>query len=302
MYLRDEYEEMTIKRTKKQAPLIGAHFSIAKGLHRAIEEAVSYGCNTLQLFTKNATSWKEKVLSDEMVARFIRAKADTGMESIASHTSYLINPAAVEKKKLTMSCEALKQEMIRCAQLSIPSVVLHPGAHMGRGGDAGIEKVADSINSRFAELPESMPRLLLETTAGQGTGLGHTFEQLAHIMDRIVRKDRIGVCLDTCHIFAAGYDIRTKSTYERTIKTFDSVIGLEHLYLIHANDSKRNLGDRVDRHTHIGKGAIGEDAFGLIMKDKRLDHIPKIIETEKEADGKDWNKINFACLRRLAGR
>ena len=281
-------------------PLLGAHFSIAKGLENALKEAVSYNCSTLQMFTKNATTWKEKVLSEEMIARFLETKAETGIEMIASHTSYLINPAAVEKKKLTMSRNALKHEFIRCTQLSIPYVVLHPGAHMGKGEAAGIARIAGSINSVFDGLPDKPPRLLLETTAGQGTGLGHTFEQLAKIMDKIARKDRIGICLDTCHIFAAGYDIRTNSAYERTIKQFDAVIGLDHLYMIHLNDSKRDLGARVDRHTHIGKGTIGEDGFGFIMKDKRLNHIPKIIETEKEADGKDWDKINLAYLRRLS--
>ncbi len=281
-------------------PLLGAHFSIAKGLHRAVEEAVSYECNTLQMFTKNATTWKEKVLSEEAVDRFHRATAEAGISLIASHTSYLINLAAVEKKKHTQSIEALHHEMTRCSRLSIPYVVIHPGAHMGRGDADGIDKIADSINRVFERLPDP-PRLLLETTAGQGTGLGHTFEQLAQIMDRIDRKDRIGVCLDTCHIFAAGYDIRTRASYRKTISTFDAVIGLDRLYLIHLNDSKRDLGSRVDRHTHIGKGAIGEDGFGFIMRDSRLHRIPKIIETEKEADGKDWDRINLACLRRLAG-
>jgi deoxyribonuclease IV len=289
-----------IRKHEKQLPLLGAHFSIAKGLENALKEAASYGCNSLQMFTKNATTWKEKVLSEEMIARFLKAKTETGIERIAAHTSYLINPAAVEKKKLEMSRNALKQELIRCTQLFIPYVVLHPGAHMGKGEAAGVARIADSINRVFEDLPNSSPRLLLETTAGQGTGLGHSFEQLGHIMDKIMRKDRIGICLDTCHIFAAGYDIRTGPAYERTIRRFDAVIGLDHLYMIHLNDSKRDLGARVDRHTHIGRGAIGEDGFGFIMKDSRFDHIPKIIETEKEADGRDWNRVNLACLRRLA--
>lgn len=292
---------MTTKKRKKPSPLLGAHFSIAKGLHGAIAEAVSYGCNTLQMFTKNATTWREKVLSEEAIERFLRAKDEAGISLIASHTSYLINLAAADEKKYAQSMEALRQELIRCNRLSIPYVVLHPGAHMGKGESVGIEQIAGSINRLFDRLPETTLRLLLETTAGQGTGLGHTFEQLAKMMDKIERKDRIGICLDTCHVFAAGYDIRTRAAYNKTINALDAVIGLIHLHVIHLNDSKREFGSRVDRHTHIGKGAIGEKGFGYVMKDKRLAHIPKVIETEKDTDGKDWDRINLMCLRRLAG-
>jgi deoxyribonuclease-4 len=289
---------MTRKYFRK-TPLLGAHFSIAKGLHNALREAVSYKCNTLQMFTKNATIWKERFLNDEEIKRFHQTAADSGIQKIASHTSYLINLAAVEKKKHAMACEALKQELIRSSQLSLSFVILHPGSHMGKGEEEGMAKITDSINQIFDETPDVITRLLLETTAGQGSGVGSRFDHLACIMDRVTQKHRIGICLDTCHIFAAGYDIRTKASYRKTMRQFDSIIGLNHLYLIHLNDSKRELGSRVDRHMHIGKGCIGLDAFRYLMNDKKLWNIPKIIETQKTTEGKDWDRINLERLRSL---
>ncbi|MEA1867579.1 MAG: deoxyribonuclease IV, partial [Thermodesulfobacteriota bacterium] len=209
----------------------------------------------------------------------------------------LINLASPEKKKYAMSSEALKQELIRCAALKIPFVVLHPGSHMDTGAEAGIERIASAINRVFDKLPENPTRLLLETTAGQGSGLGHTFEQIAAIMGTVEDKDRIGVCLDTCHIFAAGYDLRTEAAYKKTFYTFDKVIGLGNLYWIHVNDSKREMGTRIDRHESIGKGFIGETAFKLLMNDSRLQNIPKVLETPKGKEDKDWDQINLAKLR-----
>ena len=289
---------VTRKPTPRE-PLLGAHFSIAKGLHNALLEAVAYRCNTLQMFTKNATTWKERILSDEEIRRFRQTSTETGIKVIASHTSYLINLAAVEKKKHTLALNALTHELIRCARLCIPLVVLHPGAHMGKGEEAGMMQITESINTLLDRTSDMRTRLLLETTAGQGSGLGHSFDQLAWMLKRIKHRERIGVCLDTCHIFAAGYDIRTKETYRNTIKQFDSLIGIEQICLIHLNDSKKDLGSRVDRHTHIGAGCIGLEAFSFIMNDKRFSGIPKIIETEKGQKGKDWDKINLERLRGL---
>lgn len=286
-------------RSGKVSCLLGAHFSIAKGLHNALYEAQAYGCNALQIFTKNATTWKERTLSQDEIDRFDQVREHTGITAIASHTSYLINLATYEKKKHTMSCNALKNELVRSSMLGIPFVVLHPGAHMGKGEKEGIRKIAASINTIFAQTPGIQTRLLLETTAGQGSGLGHTFEQLTAIMDRVENKDLLGVCLDTAHIFAAGYDIRTASAYHETIDAFDAKTGLEHLYLIHLNDSKKDLGSRVDRHEHIGEGLIGLKAFKSIMNDKRLINIPKIIETPKEKEGTDYDTVNLNRLRGL---
>ena len=286
-------------RSGKASYLLGAHFSIAKGLHNAIYEAQAYGCNALQIFTKNATTWKERTLSQDEIDRFNQAREKTGITAIASHTSYLINLATYEKKKHAMSCNALKNELVRSSMLGIPFVVLHPGAHMGKGEKEGIRKIAASINTIFAQTPGIQTRLLLESIAGQGSGLGHTFEQLTAIMDKVKNKDLIGVGLDTAHIFAAGYDIRTPSAYHKTIDAFDAITGLEHLYLIHLNDSKKDLGSRVDRHEHIGKGLIGLKAFKSIMNDKRFINIPKIIETPKEKEGTDYDAVNLNRLRGL---
>lgn len=279
--------------------LLGAHLSIAKGLHHALYSAATYHCNALQIFTKNAQTWKERQLSSEEIERFKQAKAETGIEAIASHTSYLINLAAPDPKKHTLSCKALKQELIRSSKLELPYVVLHPGSHMGKSPGEGVHRIAESINAVFAETPEATPRLLLETTAGQGTGIGHTFEQLAAIMEEIDEKERIGICLDTCHIFAAGYDIRNRSSCRKTMSVFDSIIGLSQLYLIHLNDSQKGLGSRVDRHEHIGEGMIGIQAFGYFMNAPELHQIPKIIETPKTKNGRDADAINLNKLRSL---
>ena len=285
--------------TKSQSLLLGAHFSIAKGLHRAIREAAKYQCNTLQLFTKNANTWKEKTLTDDQIQQFKTAKGETGIHRIISHTSYLINIAGPDIKKADMSCCALKQEVIRCSQLEIPYVVLHPGSHMGKGEHTGIARITDNINRIFDETKGLRTRLLLETTAGQGNSVGHTFEQLAAIMDDVSDKTRIGVCLDTCHIFAAGYDISNKNGYEKTIKHFDDIIGLENLFAIHLNDTQKACGSRADRHEHIGDGLIGKDAFRFLINDTRLKSIPKIIETPKLKNGKDADRINLELLRKL---
>lgn len=283
----------------KSWPLLGAHFSIAKGLHNALYEAREYGCTALQIFTKNAQTWKERSLKPDEIDQFEQARAATGITAIAAHTSYLINLAAIEKQKHTRSCRALEQELVRSSMLNIPFVVLHPGSHMDRGEDEGIRRIADSINQVFCKIPDLKTCLLLETTAGQGSSVGHTFEQLASIMDKVEKKDAVGFCLDTSHIFAAGYDIRTPSAYQKTINIFDAIAGLEHLYLIHFNDSKKELGSRVDRHEHIGQGCIGLKAFELFMNDHRLNDIPKVIETPKQHDGKDYDKINLSTLKGL---
>ncbi len=276
--------------------ILGAHLSIAKGLHRALYEANKLQCSALQIFTKNAATWKEKGLTPDDIAKFHRAREKTGIRQIASHTSYLINPAAIDKKKYTLSCNALANELARSSSLGIPYVVLHPGSHMGSGEHKGIKQIAKAINKIFSSTPVSKTRLLIETCAGQGTGIGHTFEQIASILEKIDNTDKIGVCLDTCHIFAAGYDIRTRKAYNETIKTFDEIIGLQQLYLIHLNDSKKELGSRIDRHEQIGKGFIGLKAFELIMNDNRLRHVPKIIETPKGKAGGKMDRINLDTL------
>ena len=282
--------------------LLGAHFSIAKGLHDAVYQARVYGCNTLQMFTKNATTWKERMVTQAEQEHFEQAKTETGIHAIYSHTSYLINLASPDPKKHAMSYSALKQELIRSSALRIPYCVLHPGAHMNSGIHAGLLKISESLNRIFSETADTTSRLLLETTAGQGSGLGHKFEQLAEIINRIELKERVGVCLDTCHIFAAGYDIRTLETYQQTMNHFDTVLGLDQLHAIHVNDSKKDIGSRVDRHTQIGKGALGVNAFKHLMNDEKLLHVPKLLETAHTEGDMDWTAQNLDLLRSLVSK
>lgn len=281
-------------------PLLGAHFSTAGGLENAIYSAHKYKCSTLQLFTKNARSWKEKAVSIEEIDKFNKAKQQTNISRIISHASYLINIASNDKEKLEKSKNALANELIRSSQLGIESVVLHPGSHLNQGEEQGISLAIETINSIFSQTDKISARLVLETTAGQGTNLGHKFEQLSQIIEGTKNIAKIGVCIDTCHIFAAGYDISHYDAGLQTIEEFDSVIGLEHLFVLHLNDSLHELGSKKDRHDHIGDGCIGNDAFALIMNDSRFQAIPKIIETpksDKNDDTKDMDKINLAKLK-----
>jgi deoxyribonuclease-4 len=292
---------MPRKKINDQTPscLLGAHFSIAKGLDKALYEAKTYGCNALQIFTKNANTWKERVVTQKEIDCFKRAKSETGISKIVSHTSYLINLATPENKKHKKSCDALAQELIRSSCLDIPYVVLHPGSHMGAGEKEGISRISESINKIFAKTHGISTRLLLETPAGQGSSVGHTFEHIATIISKVEKKINPGICLDTCHIFAAGHDVRTMESYRKTIEDFDSIIGLDRLCLIHLNDSKKELGSKVDRHEQIGLGYIGLDAFKYIMNDDRLFNIPKILETPKGKTDKDWDEINLTLLRQM---
>ena len=281
-------------------PLLGAHFSTAGGLENAIYSAHKYRCSTLQIFTRNARSWKTKKLSLDEIEKFNRAKKETGISRIISHASYLINIASNDKDKYGKSINALKNELIRSSKLGIESVVLHPGSHLNQGEKNGIGIVVGTINSIYSGADNISTRLILETTAGQGTNLGYQFEQLAEMIDKTKIAAKVGVCLDTCHIFAAGYDIRTYDACVKTFEEFDSIIGLEYLSVLHLNDSLHEIGSKKDRHAHIGRGYIGEDAFNYIMQDSRFDKIPKIIETpksDKNDDTKDMDRLNLEKLQ-----
>ncbi len=281
---------------------LGAHFSIAGGLHKALYTGQSYGCTAVQIFTKNATTWKERELTNDDIQNFRRSVSDTGITRIAAHTSYLINLASPDREKRNKSRIALAEELVRADALGVPFVVHHPGSHMGSGLEKGIDRITAEINEIFRQHPQLTPRLLLETTAGQGTGIGHRFEQLAAIIERIHEQNRVGVCLDTCHIFAAGYDIRSEDTYRKTMAQFRSTIGIERLFFIHLNDSLKGLGSRIDRHAHIGEGAIGSSGFQLIMTDPVLMDIPKVIETHKGSNAEDFDTVNLTRLIEMVAK
>jgi deoxyribonuclease-4 len=280
--------------------LLGAHCSIGGGLHTAFDRAEEIKSNVMQIFTQNSRQWKSTKLNKEQVQIYkIRAKK-SNVKTVISHDSYLINLCSRNKSILKKSKEAFKEEILRCNELGIHHLVFHPGSHLGAGEDYGINIIAESLNRLHQNTNECKVISILETTAGQGTNIGFKFEHLRSIIDLIEDKSRIGVCVDTCHIFAAGYEIRNAKDYEKTFKEFDEIIGLKYLKVFHLNDSKGDLNSRLDRHEHIGKGKLGKAAFGFILKDSRFIKIPKIIETPKSEDLHE-DKINLRILKKLAG-
>jgi deoxyribonuclease-4 len=273
--------------------------SIAGGCHNALTRGRDVGADAVQVFTKNASQWKAKPLTEELCGQFHSTLTSTGYTSadLIAHDSYLINLASGAEELRTKSQAALLDELERCDLLGIPSLVTHAGAHLGRGEDEGLAELARSLDTVLAGRGGGA-QVLLETNAGQGTWLCYTFEQLAQVLDQVQYPDQIGICLDTCHIFAAGYDIRTPEGYEATIAAFDRLIGLDKLKAVHLNDSKKGLGSRVDRHAHIGEGELGLDPFRLLLNDPRLRHLPMVLETEKDPDGAQ-DRMNLATLRGL---
>ena len=260
---------------------LGAHMSIAGGVERALERATSIDCTAVQLFTKNSNQWAAKPLSEESVRLFRGALAAGGITHVVAHDSYLINLCSPDDTLWRRSIDACAGELERCARLGVPWLIAHPGGHMGRGEEYGIARMAEAIDLVHDRVPAAAASLALETTAGQGTILGHRFEQIAAVIEQAASPERIGVCLDTCHVFAAGYDIRTPSGYEETMRRFGDLIGFDRLKAIHVNDSKKELGCRVDRHEHIGRGYLGLGAFRLLMNDPRLLECPLVLETPK---------------------
>jgi deoxyribonuclease-4 len=262
--------------------LLGAHMSISGGAFNALIAGEALGCTTIQIFTKSSNQWKAKKLSDEELERYHAEQKRTGIKPVIAHDSYLINLGSPDAALAQKSREAFLHELERCELLKVPYLVTHPGGHMGQGEDWGLARIAESLDWVHERTEGFEVQVALEVTAGQGTSLGYKFEHLAGIMERAKNPDRIKVCIDTCHLFAAGYDISNEEGYRKTISEFDRIIGLKCLVAIHLNDSKKPLGSRVDRHEHIGKGQIGETAFGLFMRDKRFAKIPKLLETPKE--------------------
>ena len=259
-------------------PPLGAHTSIAGGVHNAILTGKEIGCDVVQIFSKNQMQWNGKPLSEEDVQKFREAIQETGVFPVTVHDAYLINLSATNPDTYGRSYRAFVDELKRCEQLGVPYLVMHPGSHLGAGEEAGLQRIAESIARAYRESGAQRTVVLLETTAGQGTNLGYRFEHLRQIIDITALGNRVAVCLDTCHIFAAGYDLRTPQAWEQTKSEFDRIIGLEKLRAFHLNDSKRGLGSRVDRHARIGQGEIGTKAFRILLNDPDLRNIPMILE------------------------
>lgn len=289
---------------------LGAHHSIAGGYHRAVERAVETGCTCLQVFTRNINQWETKPIDPAEAAAFRTAVRDAGLALVVAHDSYLINPAAADAALRAKSIAGLVEELRRAEALGIPWVVAHPGAAGEQPVARAVARAADGIALALKRTKSLAAGILIETTAGQGSCLGASFEEIGAMLARIDAvpglERRVGVCLDTCHVFAAGYPLAPKAALDDTLERFDRAIGIGRLKVIHANDSKREQGSRVDRHEAIGKGRIGPAAFRLIMTHPKLARIPLILETPKEgADGKPHprhDRANLATLRRLAAR
>ena len=279
--------------------LLGAHMSIGGGVHRAIERSCSIKSNAMQIFVKNNMQWFARPFTREEIRAFLDHAQRCQLDSVFAHANYLINLAATNPQFHENSLRALSEELVRADHLELPFLVLHPGAHLGAGEEAGLNKIIGSIDHVHAAIPKVKTKIALETTAGQGSCVGHQFEHLAAIISNVREPDRLVVCLDTAHVFASGYDISTEVATKKMFAEFDRTIGLDRLAALHLNDSKTARGSRVDRHEHIGKGQIGLSAFRFIMRDRRFRKIPKVLETPK---GKELAEDveNMKTLRGLA--
>jgi deoxyribonuclease-4 len=279
-------------------PPLGVHVSVAGGMPNAIERATDLGCTAIQVFVKNAHRWRGREIADGEAAAFRAAHAASPVGPLLAHASYLINLCAREPALLARSRQALADELARCARLGAGGLVVHPGAHLGAGEEAGMDLAAASLDAVLAALPAAPVRVLLENTAGQGSCLGHRLQQLAGIRRRLGAPQRVGVCIDTCHAFAAGYAIHEAAGYEDFIAEAAEVLGLEALGALHLNDSVRPFASRRDRHAHIGEGEIGLDAFARLLHDPRLRGVPMVVETEP-GDGMAGHRRDLATLRGL---
>lgn len=295
-------------RKGRPHPVLGAHQSIAGGFTKAVERAVETGCECLQVFTRNINRWDVSPLDPTAAAAFRRAVREAGLRLVIAHDSYLINPAAADETLRRKSIAGLVTELERAEALGIPWVVAHPGAAGDQPPDVAVARAADGIAAALTATKGLAAGILIETTAGQGSCLGASFAEIGTMLERIDAvpslKRRVGVCLDTCHVFAAGYALAPQAGLDATLEEFDACIGIERLVAIHANDSKQECGSRVDRHEAIGKGKIGREAFRLFINDPRLRGIPLFLETPKE-DAKGvmtpaQDRTNLAVLRRLA--
>lgn len=292
---------MAKKASPPQGPLLGAHMSIANGIAQALWQGKAVGCDTVQLFTKSSRQWVGKPLSAQEIADFRTTMQMVGFPLVVAHGSYLYNLAAPTAALRKKSVDGLIDEMTRCEALGIAYLIIHPGAHLGAGEAAGLKTIAQSIDAVHTACPGYITRLTLEITAGQGSTLGYRFRHLRQIIDATAAPERLRVCFDTEHAFAAGYELRTAEGYARTFAEFDEEIGLQQLVAFHLNDAPKALGCRVDRHEHIGKGYLGEQAFRLLLNDPRFRALPMYLETPKSKDCHE-DRDNLATLRRLLCR
>lgn len=278
-------------------PLVGAHMSIAGGLHLAFERGRRVGCAAMQIFQRPNLQWRAPRLTAAKVGAFQAARAATGIEPVVAHACYLINPAADNPATRRRSHAALIDEMRRAHRLDLLGVILHPGSAADR--NRAVTRIPDAVNRALEATSGSAAGLILETTSGAGRTVGGRFEDLALLLSRIEQADRVGVCFDTCHVFAAGYDLRTRAAYRRTMQAFDRIVGLSRIRVFHVNDCRGDLGGHLDRHAHIGRGRLGREAFRLLMTDRRFARVPKIIETPKFDKGRPMDPVNLRLLRRL---
>jgi deoxyribonuclease IV len=288
-------------------PRLGAHLSIAGGLPRAVDRAVASKCEALQIFTKSAGQWRARPIPAEEIALFRKRVRDTGIRPVVAHNSYLINLASANDALRVQSMAALGEELDRAEALGLDGLVMHPGSYTNSSEQQGLDLIADGLRVLLKARPRARTKVLLEHTAGQGTNLGHRFEHLAYIIDRLNQSRRIGVCLDTCHLLTAGYDMCSDAGYEATFEEFDRLVGLDRIKVFHLNDSKRPCGSRVDRHEHIGKGCLGLDPFRRLLNDPRFSSLPMLLETPKldtpesrrRSDVDPWDARNLRTLRKL---
>jgi deoxyribonuclease-4 len=278
--------------------LLGAHMSVAGGLHQAFERGAKVGCQTMQVFTKNQQQWKAKSLTDQDISDWQAARKASPIAPILTHDSYLINLASPNDELWEKSVAAFKEEIERNALLDIPYLVTHAGAHLGSGEEAGLKRIAEAVNRLHRERGAPGTTILFETTAGQGTALGYKFEHWGRLLEMLEHPEWVGICFDTCHVFASGYDLTTPEGYEATMNGLIGCVGLEKVKAFHVNDSMKGCGSRVDRHQAIGKGAMGLEPFRFLMNDARFSEIPMVLETPKGPDGAE-DIENLATLRGL---
>jgi len=272
--------------------------SITGGVDKAVLRGHEVGCDTIQIFTRSPRQWRPRVLKEDEIHRFHENTEQTGIDPVVAHDCYLINLGSPNEELWQKSLRVFLEEMGHCEQLGIPYLVIHPGSHVDTGDETGLRRIAQALDRAREDAEGYRVEVLLETTAGQGTNLGHSLEQLAQLLDLVADDSWLGICFDTCHAFAAGYELRTREGYEATVRELDELIGLERLKVMHLNDAKGGLGSRLDRHQHIGQGKLGLEPFRMLLNDGRFRDLPMVLETPKGPDYEE-DRENLGVLRGL---